>query len=100
MLQETMIFVWRCPDCPEVYDGKSLSLLYTDGDSRNCSCGGRLFEGVAPGGAQRYQLSVPEYLRGTSLHRQLEELLASEEGVEITPGRPKDRHINLFSYAD
>lgn len=35
-----------------------------------------------------------------SLHRQLEELLESEEGVEITPGRPKDRHINLFSYAD
>jgi hypothetical protein len=34
------------------------------------------------------------------LHRQLEELLESEEGVEITPGRPKDRHINLFSYAD
>jgi hypothetical protein len=95
MLQKTMAFVWRCPDCPGVYDGESLLFLYTDGDYRYCPCGARLVEGVAPEGERSYRLNIPEQLRGTSLHRQLEELLAGEESVEVAPGRREDPHISL-----
>ena len=45
-------FVWRCSDCPAVYDGYSLAFLLDDGTSKACSCGGRLVEGVG---------TVPEY---------------------------------------
>jgi hypothetical protein len=34
---------------------------------------------------------------GTSLHRQLEELLADEEDIEVATGRGEERHISLFS---
>jgi hypothetical protein len=95
-----MVFVWRCPHCPEVYEGEGLFFLYTDGDYRYCRCGGRLVEDVAPEGERRYRLAIPAYLRGTSLHRQLEEFLEGEEGIEVVPGRREDRHVNLFSYAD
>lgn len=39
-------FVWRCSDCPAVYDGDSLAFLLDDGTSKACSCGGRLVEDV------------------------------------------------------
>jgi hypothetical protein len=39
------------------------------------------------------QLVIPEPLRGTLLHRQLE----WRESVEVTPGGGQDRHINIFS---
>jgi hypothetical protein len=45
-------FVWRCSDCPAIYDGDSLAFLLDDGTSKACSCGGRLVEGVG---------TVPEY---------------------------------------
>jgi len=93
-----MVFVWRCPDCSGVYDGGSLFFLYADGDYRYCTCGGRLVEDVAPESEQRCRLVIPERLRGTSLHRQLEELLPGEEGVEVSPGRVEDRQVNLFAY--
>jgi hypothetical protein len=96
MLKETAVFVWRCPDCPGVYDGDSLLFLYTDGDYRYCTCGSRLVEGVATGIDRHYRLILPERLRGTSLHRQLEELVADEE-IEVAPERGEDRHISLFS---
>lgn len=99
MLEEkTMVFVWRCPDCSGSYDGESLLFLYTDGEYRYCTCGGRLVEGVAPEGERHYRLVIPDHLRDTSLHRQLEELLDGEEGVEVALGRREDRHINLRSY--
>ncbi len=100
MLEEKLVsFVWRCPDCPGVYDGESLLFLHADGDYRYCLCGGRLVEGVASEGERRYRLVIPERLRGTSLHRQLEELLSDEEGVEVATGHREDLRINLFSYA-
>ena len=98
--EETAVFVWRCPDCPGVYDGEILLFLHTDGDYRYCTCGGRLVEDVAPKGERCCRLVIPEQLRGTSLHRRLEELLAGKEGVEVVPERREDRCINLFSYVD
>ena len=98
--EETAVFVWRCPDCSGVYDGEILLFLHTDGDYRYCTCGGRLIEGVAAGVDRHYRLLVPESLRGTSLYRQLEELLADEEDIEVAPGRGEDRHIHLFSCLD
>ena len=98
MLREkTMVFVWRCLECAGVYGGESLPFLYSDGDYRYCPCGSRLVEDVAPGGERCYRLVIPEHLRGTSLHRQLEERLADEEGVEVVLGRREDRRINLQS---
>ncbi len=99
MIEErTMVFVWRCPDCPGVYDGEGLLFLYTDGDYGYCTCGARLVEDVAPEGESCCRPVIPKRLRGTSLHRQLEGLLADEEGVEISPGRQEDRRIDLFAY--
>jgi hypothetical protein len=95
--EETAVFVWRCPNCPGVYSGESLLFLYTDGDHRYCRCGSRLIEGVAGGVERHYRLVLPKSLRGTLLHRQLEELLADEEDIEVAPGRDEDRHISLFS---
>lgn len=95
--EETAVFVWRCPDCPGVYSGKSLLFLYTDGDYRYCRCGSRLVEGVAAGVERHYRLLLPKSLRNTSLHRQLEELLADEEDIEVAPGQGDDRHVSLFS---
>lgn len=96
--EQTMVFVWRCPDCPGVYDGEGLLFLYTDGDHVYCTCGSCLVEGVAPEEERRYRPVIPERLRGTSLHRQLEKLLAGEGGVEIASGRRKDHRIALFCY--
>jgi hypothetical protein len=95
--QQTMVFVWRCPDCPGVYGGESMFFLYTDGEYRYCSCGSRLIEDLEPGGKQRYRLVIPRYLEDTALHRQLEELMADEESVEVVPGREEDRHVAIFS---
>ena len=96
--EKTMVFVWRCPDCSRSYAGESLLFLYTDGEYRYCTCGGRLVEDVAPEGERHYRLVIPDRLRGTSLHRQLEELLADEENVEVALGRREDRYINLRSF--
>ncbi len=73
--EEAVVFVWRCPDCPGVYDGESLLFLHSDRDRRYCPCGGQLVEGVAPEWEQRHQLAIPEYLRDTPLHRRLEGFL-------------------------
>lgn len=97
--EETAVFVWRCPDCPGVYDGEILLFLHTDGDYRYCTCGGRLVEGVAAKVNRHYRLVVPKVLRDTSLHRQLEELVADED-IEVASGRGEDSHIRLFSCLD
>ncbi len=73
--EEAVVFVWRCPDCPGVYDGESLLFLHSDGDLKYCPCGGQLVEDVAPEWEQRHQPDIPEYLRDTPLHRRLKELL-------------------------
>jgi len=93
--ERTMVFVWRCPDCPGVYGGESLLFLHTDGYYRYCTCGGRLVEDVAPEEERCSRLAIPSYLVGTSLHRRLEELLADEEGVELTSGRRDDGRVGL-----
>ena len=95
--EETAVFVWRCPNCPGVYSGESLLFLHADGDYRYCRCGSRLVEGMAAGVDRHYRLVLPKTLMGTSLHRQLEELLADEEDIEVVTGRGEDRHISLFS---
>jgi hypothetical protein len=91
--EETVTFVWRCPDCSAVYEGEGLLFLHTDGAHRYCPCGGCLIEDVEPATERHYQPGIPEPLRGTLLHRQLE----WRESVEVTVGGGQDRHINIFS---
>jgi hypothetical protein len=48
---------------------------------------------VEPATERHYRLVIPEQLRGTLLHRQLE----WREAVEVTVGGEReDRHINIF----
>jgi hypothetical protein len=94
--EETVTFVWRFPDCSGAYEGEGLLFLHTDGVHRYCPCGGQLVEGVEPAAKRRYQLVIPEHLRGTLLHRQLQRREAGE-AVEVTVGGRLDRHINIFS---
>jgi hypothetical protein len=81
--KDTVTFVWRCPDCSGVYEGEGLLFLHTDGMHRYCPCGGRLVEDVEPVAERRYRLVIPERLRGTLLHQQLE-LREADETVEVT----------------
>jgi hypothetical protein len=67
--------------------------LHTDGASWYCPCGGRLVEDVEPEVERHYRLVIPERLRGTLLHRQLE----WREAVEVSVGCERDRHIDIFS---
>ncbi len=53
---------------------------------------GRLIEDVEPEVERHYRLVIPERLRGTLLHRQLE----WREAVEVAVGCERDRHINIF----
>ena len=46
---------------------------------------GRLVEGVEPVAERRYRLVIPEQLRGTLLHQQLE-WREADEAVEVTVG--------------
>jgi len=97
--KETVIFVWRCPDCSGVYDGESILFLYTDGACGYCTCGGRLIEDGMPASEHHYRLVIPERLRGTRLHRQLERREA-DEAVEVTVGDRWERHISISCCAD
>jgi hypothetical protein len=90
---EKVVFVWRCPDCSAVYGGEGLLFLHADGASWYCPCGGRLVEDVEPKVERHYRLVIPERLRGTLLHRQLE----WREAVEVSVGCERDRHIDIFS---
>jgi hypothetical protein len=72
-----------------------LLFLHTDGVHRYCPCGGQLVESVEPATERHYRLVIPEHLRGTLLHRQLEWREAGES-VEVTVGGRRDRHINIF----
>jgi hypothetical protein len=55
---------------------------------------GRLAEDVELATERHYRLVIPEQLRGTLLHRQLE----WREAVEVTVGGEReDRHINISS---
>jgi hypothetical protein len=90
-----LVFVWRCPDCSGVYEGEVLFFLHTDEVNWYCPCGGRLVESVEPATERRYRLVIPERLRGTLLHRQLEWREAGE-AVEVTVGGRRERHINIF----
>src|SRR5918998_5558755 len=80
--EEAVAFVWRCPDCSGVYEGEGLLFLHTDGMHRFCPCGGRLVEDVEPATERYYRLVIPEHLRGTSLHQQLEWREDREEAGE------------------
>jgi hypothetical protein len=52
---------------------------------------------MAPGQEWRYRLVMPEYFKGTSLPRQVEELLEDERSSEVAPGHREDRYINFLS---
>jgi hypothetical protein len=93
--EETVAFVWRCPDCSGVYEGEGLLFLHTDGRHRFCPCGGRLVEDVEPATERHYRLVIPEHLRGTSLHHQLEWREAGE-AVEVTVGGGRVRHVSII----
>jgi bifunctional DNA-binding transcriptional regulator/antitoxin component of YhaV-PrlF toxin-antitoxin module len=47
---------------------------------------------VEPAAERRYRLVIPERLRETLLHRQLE----WREAVEVRVGGRQDRHISIF----
>jgi hypothetical protein len=90
---ETVTFVWRCPDCSAAYGADGLPFLHADEEHWYCRCGGRLVEGVEPATERHYRLVIPERLKGTLLHRQLE----WREDVEVTVGGGwDDRHIDIF----
>ena len=93
--KETVAFVWRCPDCSGAYEGEGLLFLHTDRVHRYCPCGGQLVENVEPAAERRYRLVIPEVLRGTLLHCQLERREAGE-AVEVIVGGCLDRHINIL----
>ncbi len=84
-MEETVVVVWRCPGCSMVYDGESLQFLYSDEVYRYCACGECLVEDVEPAAEHRYRVVIPERLRGTRLHRELERREAGE-AVEVTVG--------------
>ena len=91
--EETVTFVWRCPECSAVYGSEGLLFLHTDGAHWYCPCGGRLVEDVEPATERHYRLIIPERLRGTHLHRQLQ----WREAVEVTVGAGRDeQHIDIF----
>jgi len=90
---KSVAFVWRCPVCVAVYGGDGLSFLHTDEEHWYCPCGGQLVEDVEPATERQYRLVIPERLRGTLLHRQLE----WREAVEVTVGCERDQHINISS---
>ena len=46
---------------------------------------------MEPATERRYRLVIPERLRGTLLHRQLE----WDETVEVAVGPEEERHINV-----
>jgi hypothetical protein len=92
--EETVTFVWRCPDCAAVYEGEGLLFLHTDEAHWYCPCGGRLVEDIEPARERHYLVVIPERLRGTRLHRQLE----WREAVEVMIGGGRQHlHINIFS---
>ena len=68
-----------------------MMFLHTDEVHWYCPCEGQLVEGVEPATERRYRLVIPERLRGTLLHRQLE----WGKTVEVTVGCEPDRHINI-----
>ena len=68
-----------------------MMFLHTDEVHWYRPCRGHLVEGVEPATERRYRLVIPERLRGTLLHRQLE----WGETVEVTVGCERDRHINI-----
>jgi hypothetical protein len=83
--EQTMLVVWRCPGCSSVYDGEGLQFLYTDEVYRYCPCGVRVVEELEPETEHRYRLMIPERLRGTRLHHQLEQREAGET-VDVEVG--------------
>jgi hypothetical protein len=89
--KEAVTFVWRCPGCSAVYEGEGLQFLHADEAHWYCPCGGELVEDVEPATERHYRLVIPERLRGTTLHRQLE----WGETVEVTVGCERDHHINI-----
>lgn len=94
--EETVVFVWRCPGCSAVYDGEGMSFLYADEAQAYCPCGGVLVEDVGSVEERRYRLVVPEGLRGTALHRQLERY-ETEGSAEVTVGGREDGSGGIFS---
>ena len=87
--EKTVTFVWRCRDCPAVYDGDGVAFLHNDGAPAVCSCGGRLTEemGSVPGPGDRLVLSAG--LRGSALHRELR-----RRGVEVAFGERSSRALH------
>ena len=87
--EETVTFVWRCPDCPAGYDGDGLAFLHADVTPTVCPCGGRLVEelGSVPVGKQRIVVSAG--LRGSALHRELR-----RRGVEVAFGERSARALH------
>ena len=73
-----------------------MPFLHTDGARWYCPCGGRLVEDVEPEVERHYRLVIPERLRGTLLHRQLEWREADEAGRRR--GGPAHQHLLQLSF--
>ncbi len=63
--EETVTFVWRCPDCAGVHEGEGLLFLHTDEAHWFCPCGGQLVEDIGPTMERLFRLVIPDRLRGT-----------------------------------
>lgn len=87
--EETVTFVWRCPDCPAVYDGSSVSFLYSEGAPTVCPCGGRLVEEIGSLSPHNDRLVLSAGLRGSALHRELQ-----RRGVEVAFGERSARVLH------
>ena len=87
--RETVTFVWRCPDCPAVYDGDGVALLHSDGAPGVCACGGRLVEGVGSAPEPENRLVLSAGLRGSALHQELR-----RRGVEVAFGERSARMLH------
>jgi hypothetical protein len=92
--EQLITFVWRCSDC--VCRSARAKAYYSCTPTKRTvlPLRGRLVKDVEPAIERHHcQPVIPEPLRGTLLHRQLE----WRESVEVTVGGGQDRHTNVFS---
>lgn len=87
--EETVTFVWRCPDCPAVYDGNSVTFLHNDDAPAACACGGRLVEEMGHVTGPGDRLVLPAGLWGSALHGELR-----RRGVEVAFGERSSRALH------
>jgi hypothetical protein len=84
--------------------GKALPFLHADEVYRYRPCGGRLAESVEPTVERHRRLVIPERMRGTLLHRQLErrevfEVLSAATGISTSSPTKPGRTVRMRSWS-